>query len=311
MKKVAAERGKKQPADIQSVIDSISRKINESAQTGAPGLKVDLPNQHIPKGYEALTHVPEWADNGGNYRSQRVITANLQHAIGIPGTNHVFISDVKMTKDQLESSLADFKTATEATGHLFPGGIAVHVPSANNGKYGKERGWVYQNPNKRVFYMRPSVMKDIGAYSNAETYRRHIADKKKRDEQAVVAATWKRPQWAQPKNPDAPAADIYRGFSMPAATSEGGKNHRLYTMIHEIGHVYDAKMSHLGDRLGRGATVQGDGVFKVHRNNLSVYGRTSEKEGYAESFAQFYLGGKGSNAAADAYARVFGWKAKI
>ena len=308
-KKVIADRGKPQPANIQSVIDRIAGKQAESGQASPSGLKVDLPSQHIPKGYEALTHVPSWADNSGTGARQRVITSELQHAIGIPGTNHVFISDVKLTNQQLEASLADFKKATELTGHLFPGGVAVHVPSTKNGKYGRERGWVYQHPDKRVFYMRPAVMKDVGAYSNEETHRRHLADKKRRDEQAISAASWKRPQWAQLKNFDAPAVETYRGWSMPAASSEGGKNHRLYTMVHEIGHVYDAKMNHLGDFFGRGGTVDGYGLFKAKRSELSAYGRTKEKEGYAEAFAQFYVGGKGSNSAADAYARVFDWKA--
>jgi hypothetical protein len=289
-----AERGKKQPSNIQTVLDRIAGKQAgvADANTVTGGHKVNIPGQHVPHGYEALTYVPTWADNGGGYRAQQVIPGKLAHAIGIPGTNHVFISDVKLSNQQLEASLADFKKAAELTGHLFPGGMAVHVPAADNGRYGRERGWVYQKPDKRVFFMRPSVMKDQGAYSNDESRRRQAAYKAQQEKVAINRAAY------------GLGSASYHGHSMPAQDI----NPRLYTMIHEIGHVYDAKMNHLGDRLGRGATVNDQGLFRAKRNELSRYGATSQKEGYAEAFAQFYLGGKGSSSVADAYSRVYGWR---
>jgi hypothetical protein len=82
-----------------------------------------------------------------------------------------------------------------------------------------------------------------------------------------------------------------------------------------LGHVLDNEhahtfaTSHLGSRqvaFTEGSEA-GRAMHQQHRQELSGYGKTNAAEGYAEAYAQWIHGGPGTSAAADAYARKFGW----
>lgn len=95
---------------------------------------------------------------------------------------------------------------------------------------------------------------------------------------------------------------------------------RRYTIFHELGHVMDNVHSHShhhggftpsGIQLPRVVEQLARDLFEKYKNYrmpLSRYGRTNPAEAYAEAWAQWMIGGPGSNEVADAYAAAFHWR---
>lgn len=81
----------------------------------------------------------------------------------------------------------------------------------------------------------------------------------------------------------------------------GGVTVRQWTIAHELGHIMDHGHDHTDDARPAGA------VWRKNKAGLSRYGQTHRAEGYAEAWAQWTVGGPGSDPVADAYAREYGW----
>lgn len=254
--------------------------------------KVSLPKQHIPEGFEAIDAVPDWANpTTATSRVQRIRSANLKHALRIKGTNHVFTSDIQLSKPALESLVSDYKVAIGAIGRKFPDGVNMHIPSGSNGYSPRNaRGWTWESPGLRSFFIRPGLAR------NADEQRYQADNKSYRERQEKIAAAgFASAGLSKPAN--------VHSWSMPA----NEKNGRAYTMVHEMGHILDHMNNHTGGRFGVMSIKHDHGVWQRNKLDLSAYGRTSAVEGYAEAAAQYFLGGKGSNKAADDYAKTFGW----
>ena len=84
-----------------------------------------------------------------------------------------------------------------------------------------------------------------------------------------------------------------------------------YTLIHEFGHVIDGIRQDVWSPLGR-ANIHKINVDFWNRMKIegSAYGTTDPVEGYAEAWAQWVLGGPGSNRFSDAYAEMYGWECR-
>jgi hypothetical protein len=111
----------------------------------------------------------------------------------------------------------------------------------------------------------------------------------------------------------------HAGHFVPAATAthldEHGnptKQHiQEFTLVHELGHVVDGQHAHTRPGLPQGNLNHDYSNVQFHRTttrNGTTYSQDTPAEGYAEAFAQWTLGGKGSSPIADAYAERFGWK---
>lgn len=110
-----------------------------------------------------------------------------------------------------------------------------------------------------------------------------------------------------PKVADGSATPQVSDYKMPAL-ARPGMTQTLYTLTHELGHIVDNAHQHTFVK-GQFGNRADEHIF--HRsqltNGLSGYGRSQPVEGYAEAFAQHSLH-PGSNAAANEYARRYGWR---
>jgi hypothetical protein len=100
----------------------------------------------------------------------------------------------------------------------------------------------------------------------------------------------------------------HAGHFTPAA---GGQHIQEFTLVHELGHVVDGQHAHTRPGLPQGNLNHDYTNVEFHRKTTragTTYSRENPAEGYAEAFAQWTLGGKGSSPIADAYAEKFGWK---
>lgn len=98
------------------------------------------------------------------------------------------------------------------------------------------------------------------------------------------------------------------GHFTPAAK---GQHIQEFTLVHELGHVVDGQHAHTRPGLPQGNLNHDYTNVEFHRTTTragTTYAKDSPAEGYAEAFAQWTLGGKGSSAIADSYAERFGWK---
>lgn len=124
--------------------------------------------------------------------------------------------------------------------------------------------------------------------------------------------------------------DLQQGWLAPSGADS--PNPEGYTILHEFGHVNDARM---GDTTGRplypgspeDAVPTANSLYRKHKAAADKYGASMVFEMYAEAFAQFYGGGdpkadedkavrlrkypekvfRGMVDAATDYAKVYGW----
>jgi hypothetical protein len=120
-------------------------------------------------------------------------------------------------------------------------------------------------------------------------------------------------------NPKVARGELERAFGhttsghfMPANREVAG---RRWVLTHELGHVIDGQNQHTWERQNwggfAGSETRGDvtELSHEHRANFGNYGRKNNAEAYAEAWAQWQHAGPGTNKAADAFAKRFGWAA--
>jgi hypothetical protein len=283
---------------VKTIADILREELDRDPITATP---LDhLADQHVPKGTEPITEIPLWAGHFGHRKT------GVKHAVKISGTNHIIMSRTELTNKQLDNLTRDYQKAMIATGHMYPEGVALYVPDAKTERIPQRaHGWVQMDNGKtRVFSLRPSIARNDNAakiVANNKAFRdRNYTAAQNMNKYTRHAGT--KGQELKPKS-----APIW-GHTMPASEKVETSG-RIYTMIHELGHVHDNIHNHTGGTFG---AMQGkpDGVWKVSKadGSMSRYGTTNQQEGYAEAFAQYFLGGKGSNKASDRYARVYSWR---
>lgn len=196
--------------------------------------------------------------------------ANVKQAFRLD--KHTVHIETDMTPEQTQALLADVKAGLGKFGSSKP--VTVRVPKADahfRSKKSITGGYVHQGTSTVVLNPR-------------------VAD----------------------GSLDAPTKGKLNGQLMPAIDKVG---FRQYTIVHELGHVNDHHASHthgaglssLGRPMPHKLTTDAEALFKVHRGEMSKYGATNATEAYAEAYAQWHLGGPGTSAVADAYARKYGW----
>lgn len=93
------------------------------------------------------------------------------------------------------------------------------------------------------------------------------------------------------------------GHWMPASASHSRVS---YVLAHEWGHALEAADA---AEVGSATNWRLVNTRATYRSHLSGYGKSTVHEGYAEAFAEWWLTrGQTTNAAAQAYAREFGWR---
>jgi hypothetical protein len=308
------------PAATRQAAKTITEMITERLRgdvdsNGAQSLDSNeiLKTQKVPRGYEPAPNIPTWMTEGAN-GSQAIKAQNLHHAIRIKGTDYIMTSETPLSEKQLESVAHDFNRAVVAAGHMFPEGVAMHIPTTQDwpGAMRSAHGYVQMSEGKRrVFYLRPSRAKNLNETKYHEKHKLYREQKYKRHLE-LVASRKKHglPSWnaAPASGAVAPTEEVRKddvkfGWSMPIAEIKG--NERVYIMVHEMGHNYDDTQGHTGKQMDLGHR-SGD-TWKTLKPGLSVYGKSNRQEGYAEAFAQYHLGGRRSNQTADKYARIYGW----
>jgi hypothetical protein len=290
------------PAQVRSTTKSIKGIIREhlEGKPDTPAINETLKTQTVPKGFEPLSQIPDWAGDDVKWSVRR-----LQHALKLTGTEHIITSSTKLTNKQLEDLVSDYRRSMDVMGHMFPNGVAMHIPGSGDRIPRRARGWVEMSRGKhRVFKIRPALAR------NAKEDEHYDLAKRYREKQNTIAANRNKytgfggTKGQELLDPNSPS----QGWTMPISEVRG--NARAYTMVHEMGHILDDMNGDTGGPMAAfgGGRSGSAGVWKTLKKDLSRYGQSSAVEGYAEAAAQFFLGGKGTNSAADQYARVFGWR---